>query len=108
MMLETLDEPVLNTEAQPVPPPMALIQMLFGKHITYCISAVARLGVADHMAAGPVPIERLAENTASHALSLYGVMRCRASLEGSEEFSGERCALKPIGDLLRTDNPNSM
>src|SRR3954452_25554396 len=102
MMLETLDEPVLNTEAQPVPPPMALMQMLFGKHITYCISAVARLGVADHMASGPVHVERLAEKTGAHAPSLYRVMRCLASFDVFDELSGKRFALKPISDLLRT------
>jgi hypothetical protein len=87
---------------------MALMQMLFGKHITYCISAVARLGVADHMAATPVQIDRLAEQTGSHAPSLYRVMRCLASLDVFEEFPGKRFALKPIGDLLRTDSPTSM
>ncbi|MFL6452354.1 MAG: hypothetical protein ACJ746_32505 [Bryobacteraceae bacterium] len=40
-MLETLNEPVLRTDAERVPPPIALMQMLFGKHITYCVSAVA-------------------------------------------------------------------
>jgi hypothetical protein len=70
-MLETLNEPVSDMAAEPVPPPMALMQMLFGKHITYCVSAVARLGVADHMTAGPVSVERLAEQTGSHAPSLY-------------------------------------
>jgi hypothetical protein len=82
--------------------------MLFGKHITYCVSAVARLGVADHMAEGPVSVELLAERTGAHAPSLYRVMRCLASFEVFEEFSGKRFALKPIGDLLRTDNPNSL
>ena len=70
MMVETLQEPVLNTGAEQVPPPLALMQMLFGKHITYCVSAVARLGVADHMRSGPVDVERLAERTGSHAPSL--------------------------------------
>jgi hypothetical protein len=107
-MLETLNEPVLDMAAEPVPPPMALMQMLFGKHITYCVSAVARLGVADHMTAGPVGVERLAEQTGSHAPSLYRVMRCLASFDVFEELSGKRFALRPVGDLLRTDNPNSM
>jgi hypothetical protein len=82
--------------------------MLFGKHITYCLSAVARLGVADHMTAGPVHVDQLAEKTGSHAPSLYRVMRSLASLDVFEELSAKRFALKPIGDLLRTDNPNSM
>ncbi len=94
MMVETLQEPVLNTGAEQVPPPMALMQMLFGKHITYCVSAVARLGVADHMTAGPVHVERLAEKTGSHAPSLYRVMRCLASFDVFEELSGKRFALE--------------
>ncbi len=108
MILETLNEAVMSTEAERVPPPIALMQMLFGKHITYCISAVARLGVADHMAAGSVQIDRLAEKTGSHAPSLYRVMRCLASVEVFEELPGKKFALKPIGDLLRTGHPNSM
>jgi len=108
MMLETVNEPVLNAQGEHLPPPIALIQLLFGKHITYCVSAVARLGVADHLAAGPVQIERLAEKTGSHAPSLYRVMRCLASFDVFEEMSGKTFALLPIGDLLRTDNPNSL
>jgi hypothetical protein len=107
-MLDTLTEPALNTDAQQAPPPMALMQMLFGKHITYCISAVARLGVADHMTAGPVHVQKLAEKTGSHAPSLYRVMRMLSSLDVFEELPDKSFALKPIGDLLRTDNPNSM
>jgi len=107
-MLDTLTEPALKPETQQAPPPIALIQMLFGKHITYCLSAVARLGVADHMTAGPVHVDHLAEKTSSHAPSLYRVMRALASLDVFEELSAKRFALKPIGDLLRADNPNSM
>ena len=107
-MVETLAEPFLKTEAERVPPPVAMMQLLFGKHITYCVSAVARLGVADHMAAGPVQVERLAEKTGSHAPSLYRVMRTLASFDVFEELPGKSFALKPIGDLLRTDNPNSL
>ena len=107
-MLETLTGPALEKQTDQVPPPMALMQMLFGKHITYCISAVARLGVADHITAGPVHIDQLAEKTCSHAPSLYRVMRALASLDVFEEVPDKRFALRPIGDLLRTDNPNSM
>ena len=36
--------------AQPsLPPPLLLMQLLFGKQITYAFSGVARLGIADHM-----------------------------------------------------------
>ena len=31
------------------PPPPVMMQLLFGKQLTYSLSGVARLGVADHM-----------------------------------------------------------
>ncbi|MFL6417014.1 MAG: methyltransferase [Bryobacteraceae bacterium] len=108
MMLDTVNEPVLKPVGEQVPPPLALMQMLFGKHLTYCLSAVARLGVADHMTAGPVHVEQLAADTDSHAPSLYRVMRCLASFDVFEEVPGKSFALKPMGDLLRTDSPNSL
>lgn len=53
-------------------------------------------------------VERLAENTGSHAPSLYRVMRCLASFNVFQEFPGKRFALKPVGELLITDSPNSL
>ena len=32
-----------------LPPPMVFMQLLFGKQLTYSLSGVARLGVANHM-----------------------------------------------------------
>ena len=37
---------------------LLLNQLLFGKQLTYCLSGVARLGVADHMDGAPKPVER--------------------------------------------------
>jgi hypothetical protein len=42
------------TEAPP--PPVVMMQLLFGKQLTYSLSAVARLGVADQMEAVAKPV----------------------------------------------------
>jgi hypothetical protein len=41
---------------------LLLGQLLFGKQMTYCLSGVARLGVADLMNATPMAVEEIAGN----------------------------------------------
>ena len=47
---------------------LLLNQLLFGKQMTYCLSGVARLGVADHMNATPMAVEEIAGKTGAHVL----------------------------------------
>ena len=61
-----------------LPPPMAMMQLLFGKQLTYSLSGVARLGVADHMDGTARPVEEIAAKCGAHAPSLYRVMRMLA------------------------------
>ena len=58
---------------------MVLMQLLFGKQLTFSLSGVARLGVADHMDGVPRPVEEIAAKAGAHAPSLYRVMRMLAS-----------------------------
>ena len=37
------------------PSPVVMMQLLFGKQLTYSLSAVARLGVTDHLGEGDAP-----------------------------------------------------
>jgi hypothetical protein len=105
--LETKEE---NIEAAPaaVPARAALAQLLFGKHVTYAISAVSRLRVSDHMSAEPSHVEELAGKTGAHASSLYRVMRFLAGVGVFNEAPGRRFSLTPMSDLLRTDAPGSL
>ena len=89
-----------------LPPDVAMMQLLFGKQITYSLAALARLGVADHMSATPSSIDTLAKKVDAHAPSLYRVMRMLASV-GVFREEGRQFALTPIGELLRTDQKNS-
>ena len=85
-----------------------LNQLLFGKQMTYCLSGVARLGVADHMNATPMAVEEIADKTGAHAPSLYRVMRMLASMGVFKEEQGKRFALTPAGELLKSDTPGTM
>jgi hypothetical protein len=91
-----------------LPPQTVFGQLLFGKQITYALSGVARLGVADHMDGKARPVEELAEKTGAHAPSLYRVMRMLASLGVFKESPNRHFALTPVGELLKTDAPVSL
>lgn len=91
------------------PEPVAqMLQLLFGKHITYSLSGIARLGVADHMGAKPAPVEELATKTGADAGALYRVMRMLASVGVFEEALGKRFSLTSIGETLKTGVPGSL
>lgn len=97
------DEQASTQEAQ-----VLLGQLLFGKQITYGLSGVARLGIADHMNATPTAVEEIAAKTGTHAPSLYRVMRMLASMGVFKEEPGKRFALTPAGELLKSDAPGTM
>jgi hypothetical protein len=96
------------TEPQAPPPQTAMLQLLFGKHITYSVSAIARLGVADQMGALPIRVDQLAVRVGAHAGSLYRVMRTLACVGVFEELPEKRFSLTDVGKLLKTDAPGSL
>jgi hypothetical protein len=106
--IESVLEPPVQTASAEVPALDKLMQLLFGKHITFSISAVARLCVADHMSAAPVHVNEIAAKTGTISASLYRVMRMLAAVGVFEEYEGQRFALTPVGELLRSSAPNSM
>jgi hypothetical protein len=90
-----------------LPPSAQLMNLLWGKAVTTSLSAIADLGVADHMGDEPVTAAELAAKTGAHADSLYRVMRMVASLGVFQELPGQRFALTPMGRCLREDAPDS-
>ena len=97
-----------RTKQTELPPPMVFMQLLFGKQLTYSLSGVARLGVADHMDKTGRAVEELAAKVGAHAPSLYRVMRMLASLGVFKESPPRHFALTPVGELLKTDAPVSL
>lgn len=94
--------------ARPSEAELLLRQLLFGKQLTYALSGVARLGVADHMDATPQAIEAIAAKTGAHAPSLYRVMRLLASMSVFKEAPPRHFALTQAGELLKSDAPGTL
>jgi hypothetical protein len=84
------------------------MQLLFGKQITYSLAAVARLGVADHMRDDFTSVVEIAKKVAAHPAALFRVMRMLAGVGVFEEAPGQRFALAPVGELLKSDAPSSL
>ena len=43
-----------------------MMQLLFGKQVSYSLSGVARLGVADHMDTTARPVDEIAAKAGAH------------------------------------------
>ena len=85
------------------------MNLLWGKAIATSISAVAKLGVADHMSeTEPASAESLAAATSAHAPSLYRVLRMLSGIGVFHEHSGQRFTLTPLSKTLRSDVPDSV
>lgn len=104
-----IEREVAGTQVEsPAAGTMALLPLLFGKHITGCISAVARLGVPDHMSSAPVSVAELAKKVGAHEPSLYRAMRMLATCGVFEETAPRHFCLTPMSTLLRSDTPGTM
>lgn len=90
------------------PPPHAqLIQMGSAYWISRVVYAAAKLGLADHLAAGPRTAAELAGPTRTHAPSLHRLMRTLASLGVLTERDAQGFALTPLGEALRSSAPGA-
>jgi hypothetical protein len=71
------------------------------------LNAMVRMGVADLLAKGAMPVDKLAEQTGSHADSLCRVLRLLCSLGVFEETADGVFANNESSEFLRADVPNS-
>jgi hypothetical protein len=96
-------------QATPAPPPEAiLMQMVFGKMVSFSIAALAKLKIADHMTDAPRPSADVARDAGVHAPSLHRVLRMLASTGLFAEAPGGLFGLTPVSRLLRSDEPGSL
>ena len=85
-----------------------MVQMLAGFQISQALYAAAVLGVADLMAAGPVPVGVLSEQAGAHAPSLLRLLRTLAGAGVFTEPEPGVFALTPLGSTLTRSQPGSM
>ncbi len=93
--------------AKALPPHVQLIQMAAGSWVAAIVYAAAKLGLADHLAAGPRSAAELAGATGTHAPTLHRLMRTLAGLGILTERDEQRFALTPLGDALKSGAPGS-
>lgn len=90
-----------------LPPHAQLIQMGAASWVSAVVYSAARLGLADHLGAGPRSAQELAVATHTHAPSLHRLMRTLAGLGILTEGDGQRFALTPLGEALKSGAPGS-
>ncbi len=91
-----------------LPPPVQLMQMLFGFAASRAIGVTAELRIADLLKGGPKSAEELAQETGVHARSLYRVLRACASIGVFSEDSNKKFSLTPLAEPLLSDAPGSL
>lgn len=89
------------------PPPIAVIDIIFGAFLSQAISASAQLGIADALAAGPLTKEELAGRIGADPDSVARLMRLLISRGVFRRRRDGRFALNALAETLRTDSPVS-
>lgn len=88
---------------QALPPAAQLGRLLVGHMVTQCLAVVARLGVADQLASGPLDRDVLASRVGADPDALYRMMRALASVGIFDETRPRTFAQTPLSELLRED-----
>ena len=83
----------------------AVLRMISGIHISRAVYVAAELGIADHLAGGPMSAGQLARATQAHEPSLYRVLRLLASLGVLAEQDDRSFGLTVLGERLRAGVP---
>lgn len=97
----------VRAKTAPESPHAQLIQMATAHWVSRLLYVAAQLNLADFLAEGPRTAEELAQSTATHAPSLYRVLRTLASLGAFTEDSAHRFSLTPLGEALKIGAPGS-
>lgn len=85
-----------------------MMQMITAFWNSCCIYNVARLGIADLLAAKPQTADSLAEATHSDAPALYRILRALASTDVFSENPDGTFSNTALSETLRSDVPGSM
>jgi SAM-dependent methyltransferase len=92
---------------QKLPPGLVLYRMAIGHYVSRALDLVARLGIADLLASGPLSAGELAAKTDTDAAALRRVLCLLASVDVFTETDDGAFALTEVGTQLRSDVPGS-
>src|ERR1044071_7331898 len=85
------------------PPPFIMLRMISGFWISRAIYVAAKLGIADLVKDEPKTASELAQETGTHAPSLYRVLRALASVNIFAKDDEGRFHLTPLAATLQSD-----
>ncbi len=91
-----------------LPLSVELTRLVHGYRLSQVIHVVAKLGIADRLAAGPRPNDDLAAEIPADPHALYRLLRAAAAGGLLHEDDARRFSLTPLGDLLRRDADGSV
>ncbi|WP_432948001.1 methyltransferase [Kribbella sp. CA-253562] len=91
-----------------VPPEIGLLELASGFMGTHVVYAVAKLGIADVLADGPLSADEIAAETGSNADATHRLLRAGAMFGIFTERSGKRYGLTALGKGLRSGTPGSL
>ncbi|MBV8541951.1 MAG: hypothetical protein JO063_11575 [Pseudonocardiales bacterium] len=89
-------------------PAVTMRALLSGAFVSQAISVIARLGVADVLAEGPLQVAEIARRVGTHGSALYRVLRALGDAGVVAELADRHFALTPLGEVLRGDVPGSL
>jgi hypothetical protein len=99
----------LRPEARAAAAPADVIRRLAGGFAaTQVLNTTAKLAIADHLATGPCSSTKLARVLDVHPQALYRFMRLLVAMEILRQERDDRFGLSSLGQLLRSDHPESM
>ena len=106
--IDRLRHHISRLHQRTAPPPIAVLEMIFGTFLAQAIAAAAQLGVADALAGGPLSKDELARRVGADPDALARLMRLLISRGVFRRRRDGRFALNALGDTLRTDAVPSM
>lgn len=89
-------------------PQLTLWRMITGGQIAQAVHAAVQLNIPDLLIDGPKSAEELAQQSRTHAQTLYRLLRALASLGLFWEDDQQRFRLTDASQMLRSDVPQSL
>src|SRR5258708_23549337 len=97
---------MMNTNATSAPQQM--YKNIAAYWVTQLMGAAARLGVADQLESGALPVGELAARVGAHPQALYRALRACAAVGVFTEQPGQAFANNALSQTLRSNVPGSM
>lgn len=95
-------------DSHALPPPAAVFGLVAGMWAAKAVAVAASLKIPDQLAHGPKTAEEVAKAIGTDPSATYRLMRGVASVGVLSAEAGRKFALTPVGEVLRSDVPQSM